>query len=112
MWLLCMPLRTHCLQLAALPAHLRPASAPRRPLPAAPTADRRTAPPAPAPRSDLLAAVKEEVAQVLRIFAHPKLALELFLQRIFEQKVQFALERLLQAPAPNAPAAAQQNYLQ
>ncbi len=70
-------------------------------------------PPAPLPLpSDLLAAVKEEVAQVLRIFARPKLALELFLQRIFEQKVQFALERLLQMPASNAPALAQQNYLQ
>jgi sarcosine oxidase gamma subunit len=64
------------------------------------------------PCSDLLAAVREVAAQVVRIFAQPQLALELFLQRIFEQKVQSALERLLQLQPPKAPAAQQQNYLQ
>jgi hypothetical protein len=79
-----------------------PCAHPTRPLPIFPTCA----------RSDLLAAVREEVAQVVRIFAQPKLALELFLQRIFEQKVQGVLERLLQLPSPKAPAAQQQNYLQ
>ncbi len=71
----------------------------------------RPAPPRP-PRSDLLAAVREVAAQVVRIFAQPQLALELFLQLIFEQKVQSALEQLLQLQPPKAPAAQQQSYLQ
>lgn len=44
----------------------------------------------------LHAAVKEEVALVKQIFPSPDMVLNLLLQRLFEQRVQAALERLLE----------------
>lgn len=57
---------------------------------------------------DLHGAMKEEVALARGIFAgSPALVLDLLLQRLFEQRVQRALEVLLgpEGPAPRAPGA-------
>jgi hypothetical protein len=44
---------------------------------------------------EMHASVKDDVAEAREVFAAPELVLEMFMQRLLEQNVQAALERLL-----------------
>ncbi|EIE26781.1 Sec10-domain-containing protein [Coccomyxa subellipsoidea C-169] len=59
----------------------------------------------------LLAAVKEEALVMEQVFPSPRTALIIFLQRVFEQRVQAAVDRMLVVHAPNASAEARQQHL-
>ncbi|BDA40569.1 Exocyst complex component 5 [Coccomyxa sp. Obi] len=59
----------------------------------------------------LLAAVKEEALVMEQVFPSPRTALIIFLQRVFEQRVQAAVDRMLVVQAANASVEARQQHL-
>ncbi|KAK9916806.1 hypothetical protein WJX75_007279 [Coccomyxa subellipsoidea] len=59
----------------------------------------------------LLAAVKEEALVMEQVFPSPRTALIIFLQRVFEQRVQSAVDRMLVVHAASASAEARQQHL-
>jgi exocyst complex component 5 len=60
---------------------------------------------------ELVAAVKEEVGVIQAVFASAKMAMELLMQRIFEERIQVALDRVLPLPGARASADAIRMYM-